>query len=46
LTQGDHARIAAWRRRQALLRTRDRRPDLFANLELGEEDRRLLEDGE
>ena len=43
LLGGDHARIARWRRRQALLRTRDRRPDLFARLSLGEEDRRLLD---
>jgi tRNA (guanine37-N1)-methyltransferase len=29
LLSGDHARIAAWRREQALQRTRDRRPDLL-----------------
>jgi len=29
LLSGDHARVAAWRRRQALERTRDRRPDLL-----------------
>lgn len=29
LLSGDHARIAAWRREQALLRTRERRPDLL-----------------
>lgn len=29
LLSGDHARIAAWRRRQSLERTRDRRPDLL-----------------
>jgi len=46
LLQGDHARIAAWRRRQALLRTRERRPDLFSRLTLGEADRRLLEGDE
>jgi tRNA (guanine37-N1)-methyltransferase len=28
LASGDHAAIAAWRRDQALLRTRTRRPDL------------------
>jgi tRNA (guanine37-N1)-methyltransferase len=43
LLGGDHARIARWRRRQALLRTRQRRPDLFDRLALSEEDRRLLE---
>lgn len=30
LLSGDHARIAAWRREQALKRTRERRPDLLA----------------
>jgi tRNA (guanine37-N1)-methyltransferase len=46
LLMGDHARIAAWRRRLALLRTRERRPDLFARLVLSDEDRRLLEHDE
>jgi tRNA (guanine37-N1)-methyltransferase len=43
LLSGDHARIARWRRRQALLRTRERRPDLFARLHLSTDDLRLLE---
>jgi tRNA (guanine37-N1)-methyltransferase len=43
LLSGDHARIARWRRRQALLRTRERRPDLFQKLRLSPEDLRLLE---
>ena len=30
LRSGDHARVARWRRAQALARTRDRRPDLMA----------------
>ncbi len=30
LLSGDHARIAAWRREQAALRTAERRPDLLA----------------
>jgi tRNA (guanine37-N1)-methyltransferase len=42
LLSGDHARIARWRRREALLRTQDRRPDLFQKLELSAEDRALL----
>ena len=29
LLSGDHAKIAAWRREQAVQRTRDRRPDLL-----------------
>ena len=43
LLSGDHARIARWRRRQALLRTRERRPDLFERLRLSPDDLRLLE---
>ena len=43
LLSGDHARIARWRRRQALLRTQERRPDLFEKLRLSPEDLRLLE---
>lgn len=42
LQGGDHARIARWRRWHALALTRDRRPDLFARLQLSEADRRLL----
>ncbi|WP_332119500.1 tRNA (guanosine(37)-N1)-methyltransferase TrmD [Azorhizobium caulinodans] len=33
LTSGDHAKIAAWRRAQALAVTRERRPDLLAKAE-------------
>jgi tRNA (guanine37-N1)-methyltransferase len=36
LLSGDHAKIAAWRREQALLRTRDRRPDLLSSKALDE----------
>lgn len=43
LVHGNHADIRAWRRRRALLATRDRRPDLFARAALSEDDRRLLE---
>jgi tRNA (guanine37-N1)-methyltransferase len=39
LLSGDHGKIARWRRTQALLRTRDRRPDLFAKVELDKKDR-------
>jgi tRNA (guanine37-N1)-methyltransferase len=42
LLLGNHARIRRWRRLQALVRTRDRRPDLFARLQLTDEDRALL----
>jgi tRNA (guanine37-N1)-methyltransferase len=44
LISGNHARIRRWRRRQALLRTRARRPDLFARLALSDEDRQLLDE--
>jgi len=43
LLSGDHARIARWRREQALLRTWQRRPDLLANAPLTEADLRFLE---
>ena len=33
LLSGDHARIARWRRDQALRRTSERRPDLLAALD-------------
>jgi tRNA (guanine37-N1)-methyltransferase len=29
LRSGDHAKVAAWRREQAVARTKDRRPDLI-----------------
>ncbi len=41
---GNHETIRRWRRGQALMRTRTRRPDLFARLELSPEDRELLEE--
>ncbi|MCJ7622341.1 MAG: tRNA (guanosine(37)-N1)-methyltransferase TrmD [Anaerolineaceae bacterium] len=44
LLSGDHARIARWRRNQALLRTLQRRPDLLSDAELSEEDLRFLEE--
>jgi tRNA (guanine37-N1)-methyltransferase len=42
LQSGDHARIARWRRWKALQLTRERRPDLYARLELGKADTKLL----
>ena len=42
LTSGNHAAIAAWRRRQALERTARRRPDLFARFRPTTADRKLL----
>lgn len=42
LLSGDHARIAAWRRRQALRRTLERRPELLEGADLGAADRAAL----
>jgi tRNA (guanine37-N1)-methyltransferase len=42
LRSGDHAAIARWRRQQSLLRTLDRRPDLFNSATLSDEDRAFL----
>jgi tRNA (guanine37-N1)-methyltransferase len=42
LLSGNHAAIARWRRKESLRRTRARRPDLFARLELTPLDRKLL----
>lgn len=42
LLSGDHGAVARWRRRQALLRTWQRRPDLLESAELSEEDRAYL----
>ncbi|MGH2606047.1 MAG: tRNA (guanosine(37)-N1)-methyltransferase TrmD [Anaerolineales bacterium] len=38
LLSGDHARVAAWRRRESLRRTQARRPDLLPRARLTEED--------
>jgi tRNA (guanine37-N1)-methyltransferase len=46
LLSGDHGRIARWRRQQALLRTRLRRPDLLEKADLSEKDRDFLENPE
>ena len=44
LLSGDHARIAAWRLKQALGRTFTRRPDLVRKLKLNDEQRKLLDE--
>ena len=44
LLSGDHQAVARWRRKQALLRTQWRRPDLLEAASLSDEDRRLLEE--
>ncbi len=43
LLSGDHEAIRRWRLSRALYRTRERRPDLWAELELSNEQRALLE---
>jgi len=44
LLSGHHEQIRKWRRRQALLRTRARRPDLFERMTLTAEDSELLDE--
>jgi tRNA (guanine37-N1)-methyltransferase len=42
LLSGNHAEIDKWRRRQRLLRTQERRPDLLADADLTNEEREWL----
>jgi len=45
LLSGNHAQIARWRRKESLRRTRARRPDLFAKLDLSSKlDAKLLKE--
>ncbi|MBV8694177.1 MAG: tRNA (guanosine(37)-N1)-methyltransferase TrmD [Ktedonobacteraceae bacterium] len=45
LLSGHHEQIARWRRKEALRRTRERRPDLFAKLDLSsKQDMKLLQE--
>jgi tRNA (guanine37-N1)-methyltransferase len=44
LLSGHHAAITRWRRRQALRRTWERRPELLALARLTEEDRAYLQE--
>ena len=47
LLSGNHARVADWRRKQSLRRTRERRPDMYAKLDLsGKKDKKLLREME
>lgn len=43
LLSGDHARVARWRREQALLRTWQRRPELLKTARLSKQDLEFLE---
>jgi tRNA (guanine37-N1)-methyltransferase len=42
LLDGNHEEIKRWRRRSALEKTKQNRPDLLSRVELSEEDRKLL----
>jgi len=42
LLSGDHLAIARWRRKEALRRTQERRPELLARIALSELDQELL----
>ncbi|MEW6003557.1 MAG: tRNA (guanosine(37)-N1)-methyltransferase TrmD, partial [Nitrospirota bacterium] len=44
LLSGNHGKIWRWRRREALRRTLERRPDLLENKRLSDEDYRLIEE--
>ena len=39
-----HAQVAAWRRREAIRRTLERRPDLLQNAQLTEQEQRWLDE--
>jgi tRNA (guanine37-N1)-methyltransferase len=44
LLSGNHAEIRRWRKREALSRTLDRRPELLADAALDEEERQILKE--
>ncbi|NQT30213.1 MAG: tRNA (guanosine(37)-N1)-methyltransferase TrmD [Candidatus Saganbacteria bacterium] len=44
LLSGNHKEIARWRRKEALRRTLERRPDLLAKANLSAEDKKLLDE--
>ena len=44
LLSGDHAKIAAWRRADAIVRTCERRPDLIAAADLTDKERQRAEE--
>lgn len=44
LVSGDHGKVAKWRRKQALLRTLQRRPDLLKSTLLNDADQKLLDE--
>jgi tRNA (guanine37-N1)-methyltransferase len=44
LLSGNHKEIWRWRRREAIKRTLQRRPDILKSVELSGEDKEILED--
>jgi tRNA (guanine37-N1)-methyltransferase len=45
LLSGHHAQITRWRRKEAIRRTRQRRPDLYARLDLSsKQDQKILKE--
>ena len=42
LLSGNHEKVRQWRRAQSLIRTKERRPDLFAKLDLSSKDDRKI----
>ncbi|MEG6615314.1 tRNA (guanosine(37)-N1)-methyltransferase TrmD [Peptococcaceae bacterium 1198_IL3148] len=44
LLSGHHKNIEKWRRRQSLMRTLERRPELLDNVELTKEDKKVLQE--
>ncbi len=42
LFTGHHANIAKWRRKQSLIITKERRPDMYEKLELSKQDKKIL----
>lgn len=44
LLSGNHQEIRRWRRKEALRRTLERRPDLFEKIKLNEEDYKLIDE--
>lgn len=44
LLSGHHANIEKWRRKQSILRTKERRPDLLEKCELSEAERKWIEE--
>ena len=41
LLSGNHQKVDEWRREQSILRTKERRPDLFERVELSEKERKI-----